>query len=74
MLVAWTPTLLVLLFFLFLAWMQSDAGDPSGGASDNEDNDTNGSNSRKASLVGRYHRHLCIHSSIHFPWVDSLSV
>ena len=55
MLVAWTPTVLVLLFFIFLAWMQSDAGDSSG-VSDNEDNDTSPSNSRKASVVGRYVR------------------
>ena len=53
MLVAWSPTFVILIFFIFLAWMQSDVGDATNAS---DDNDTNGSNSRKASIVGRFVR------------------
>ena len=70
MLVAWVPTILILLFFLFLAWMQSDAADPSG-APDNEDNDTNGSNSRKTSIAGRYQNNFNLSDLLSFFVISS---
>ena len=72
MLVAWVPTILILLFFLFLAWMQSDAADPSG-APDNEDNDTNGSNSRKTSIAGRYQNNFNLSDLLSFFVISSSS-